>query len=154
MTWVDFWSHIRPMNVSREYASNFRPSATFEYLLLRAAEVGQVTTLERILRVYDCFFQAAGLVYVLSFIFKRSPVNYLYRHPSMFDRSLCLLLVSAISLRTVSQVRTSPEVCARSMRSFQADRACLDLGCMFVLQLHSSNRCLSYGGSANSAAEG
>jgi len=65
------------------------------------------------IREYTSFVfysQTFWLIYILSYIPRRTNLGYLYRNPDMFNTFLCFLLISALSLQTISQSSLSPEV--------------------------------------------
>ncbi|CAF1083039.1 unnamed protein product [Adineta ricciae] len=89
-----FWSSIKPRSITRIYTSDLRPTSMFEQLLLHSAEI--------------C--QTLWLIYILSFIVRRTSLGYLYRNPSIFNIKLCCLLISALGLQGISQMSAPPEV--------------------------------------------
>ncbi|CAF0783192.1 unnamed protein product [Adineta ricciae] len=89
-----FWSSIKPKPITRIYTSDLRPTSIFEQLLLHSVEI--------------C--QTLWLIYILSFIARRTSLGYLYRNPNIFNISFCCLLISALGLQGVSQMSAPPEL--------------------------------------------
>ncbi|CAF1168589.1 unnamed protein product [Adineta steineri] len=89
-----FWSYLAIRPITRVYTSDIRPSIVIESLLYRLAEN----------------WQAFWLIYVLSYIPRRTHIGFLYRNPNIFNSFLCFLLISALSFQTLSQSSLSAEI--------------------------------------------
>ncbi|CAF2124134.1 unnamed protein product [Rotaria magnacalcarata] len=82
-----FLSMIKPTSIRRVYTPDLRPNVLIENFLIRLAET----------------FQTLWLIYILSYIPRRSHVGYVYRHPDIFNSFLCLLLLIALGFQAASQ---------------------------------------------------
>ncbi|UJR36315.1 hypothetical protein I4U23_029043 [Adineta vaga] len=102
-TFSNFWSSIKPIPITRSYTSDLRPNLIFEQYLLHSAEI----------------FQTLWLIYILSFLVKRTSLGYLYRNPNIFDTKLCCLLISALFFQGINQISLPPELsCACLLLSY------------------------------------
>ncbi|CAF3396202.1 unnamed protein product [Rotaria sp. Silwood1] len=102
-TYPYVWSSIKPSSIRRVYTPDLRPDLVIENFLLRLAEASQTL----------------WLVYILSYIPRRTHVGYAYRHPDIFNSFLCFLLISALSFQIISQTPISSEIsCACLFISF------------------------------------
>ncbi|CAF3333981.1 unnamed protein product [Rotaria socialis] len=84
-----FLSMMKPTSIRRVYTPDLRPNPMVENFLICLAET----------------FQTLWLIYILSYIPRRSHVGYVYRHPDIFNSLLCLLLLLALGFQAVSQAR-------------------------------------------------
>ena len=92
--YAEFWSHIKSVPIPRVDTIDFRPNATIENFLLQSAEISQTI----------------WLIYILSFIPRRTHLGYLYRNPDMFNVPFCSLLITVMSLQIISQTPVPAEV--------------------------------------------
>ncbi|CAF1007993.1 unnamed protein product [Adineta steineri] len=100
---TEFWYIIKPKSIIRNYTLNLRANLIIENRLIHTAEI--------------C--QTLWLVYILSYIVRRTHLGYLYRNPNVFSTCTCLLLISALSFQIISQATLSTEVsCACLFISF------------------------------------
>ncbi|UJR09786.1 hypothetical protein I4U23_014013 [Adineta vaga] len=89
-----FWSNLAVRPITRVYSSDLRPNIVIESLVYRLAEN----------------WQTFWLIYILSYISRRTTFGYLYRNPNIFNSFLCFLFISALSLQTISQSSSSSEI--------------------------------------------
>ncbi|CAF1209633.1 unnamed protein product [Rotaria sordida] len=89
-----FWSSLIIRPITRVYTSDLRPNIIIENLLFRLIEN----------------WQTFWLIYVLSFILRRTNFGYLYRNPDIFNSCLCFLFIIALSFQIVSQFSLSSEI--------------------------------------------
>ncbi|CAF0928688.1 unnamed protein product [Rotaria sordida] len=102
-TYSHFWLSMKPSSIRRVYTPDLRPDLVIENFLLRLAET--------------C--QTLWLVYILSYIPRRTHLGYVYRNPDIFNSFLCFLLISALSFQIISQMPIPSEIsCACLLISF------------------------------------
>ncbi|CAF2385991.1 unnamed protein product [Rotaria sp. Silwood2] len=89
-----FWSSIKPSPIRRVYTPDLRPDLVIENFLFRFTEA--------------C--QTLWLVYILSYIPRRTHFGYVYRQPDIFNSFLCFLLISALSFQIISQTPIPSEI--------------------------------------------
>lgn len=107
---LEFWSKIKPLPISRVDTINVRPNATIEKFLFQLAEISQVSFIFSNLLSFTHSSQTIWLIYILSFIPRRTHLGYLYRNPDLFNVLFCLLLISTVSLQIISQTPVPSEV--------------------------------------------
>ncbi len=92
-------------------------------------------------------FQTFWLIYVLSYIPRRTNFGYLYRNPDIFNSFLCFLLIGALSLQIISQLSLSSEVYKLNFIIIfkQTKVFCLGIVWMFMSQFNFSYCDLSIG---------
>ncbi|CAF1589707.1 unnamed protein product [Rotaria sp. Silwood1] len=102
-----FWSSLVTRPITRVYTSDLRPNILIENLLFRLIEN----------------WQTFWLIYVLSFIPRRTNFGYLYRNPNIFNSCLCFLFIIALLFQIASQLSLSSEVSC----------ACLYISLIFLI---------------------
>jgi len=94
--WIleDLWLRSNYSSLNSIYTIDVRPSLIVEQFLFRVANIGQVL----------------WLIYVSTWIFRRTHLGYLYRNPDLFNSWLCFLLISALSFQTLKQFPLPAEI--------------------------------------------
>ncbi|CAF0937992.1 unnamed protein product [Adineta ricciae] len=99
----EFWSNLAVRPITRVYTTDLRPNVVIESLVYRLAEN----------------WQTFWLIYILSYISRRTHFGYLYRNPNIFNSLLCFLFIGALALQTISHSAPSSELsCGCLVASF------------------------------------
>ena len=108
--------------ITRVYTADFRPNFVIENLLLRIAENWQVSRTNERRRNERTLAQAFWLIYVLSFIPRRTQFGYVYRLPDVVNVRCCLMLIGALLCQWSSQLAQTSEVRGRGSSSSKTSR--------------------------------